>query len=614
LVARQWHFNQLSIADSFKLCHTKPNVFGCGSLREAIVLSDTSTRTQADLVRLRQLIDDLGNVVDRQHQTLAGTSAELMKQSSNELVRLLTPVKLTLEALARRLETQEKERQQLRALQDVGAVINSSLDQSEVLNMVMDTIIQLTGAERGFLMLFNEETGGLDVEVARNINQETLEESSFEISRSIVRSVAETGVPVVTTNAQADPRFASQESIISYNLRSILCVPLKIKDNIIGVIYADNRIVSGIFVDTDRDLLTAFANQAAVAIENARLFRQIRDQLADITEMKNLQDDVFESIASGVITIDSMDRISLYNRAAERILGVPSHQVLEHEYQLVLGPVSDAVQPLVEETKHVGGYHNLEIDAHVNDRAGTTTLNLTFTPLRDMQQETLGVAMVLDDISERKRLESVRRYLPPALVDQVRDVDAAQRPQRRKMTVLFADVRGYSTLSEHLEPEMLIKIMNGHFTAAAGAINEFEGLIDKFMGDAIMALFNTPLNPQTDHCERAVRTALRMRERLLDYHQDQPEDERMVFGIGIHVGDAVVGNVGSQFRKDYSAIGDAVNLAKRLQETAKPNQIILSEDAWAEVRDWIAYSELEPVRVKGRQALETIYQLDGIRS
>jgi PAS domain S-box-containing protein len=437
-------------------------------------------------------------------------------------VRLLTPVKLTLEALARRVENQEKERQQMRALQEVGAVINSSLDQSQVLNTVMDTIIELTGAERGFLMLVDEETGELGVEVARNINRETIEESTFEISRSIVRSVAETAIPVVTTNAQADPRFATQESIISYNLRSILCVPLRIKDSIIGVIYADNRIVSGIFVDTDRDLLTAFANQAAVAIENARLFKQIRDQLADITEMKNLQDDVFESIASGVITIDIADHIRLYNRAAERILGVPSHEVIDQNYQSVLIQVSQDVEPLVEQIKIAGGYHNIEIDTHLNNRSGTTTLNLTFSPLRDIQQQTLGVALVLDDVSEKKRLESVRRYLPPALVDQVRDLDAAQRPQRRYLSVMFADVRGFTSKGEHMKPERLIEVINGYFTIAAQAISEQEGLIDKFMGDAVMALFNTPLNPQEDHFNRVVRAAQLMREGVKLYQQTIP--------------------------------------------------------------------------------------------
>ena len=305
----------------------------------------TTTKTQTEVEKLRGLIEQLGEVLENSRQSSTG-------YLGSDAVRLVTQSRLAVETLARGVESQEKERQQLRAMQDVGAVINSSLEQTQVLNRVMDTIIQLTGAERSFLMLFDEHSGELNVEAARNINKETIEESSFDISKSIVMSVADSGEPVVTTNAQADPRFSSQESIISYNLRSILCVPLKIKENIIGVIYADNRIVSGIFVDADRDLLAAFANQAAVAIENARLFEQIREQLADITEMKNLQDDVFESIASGVITIDLTDRVSLFNRAAERILGMPSYRVIDNDYRQVFNAMEALVEDMIEQVQN----------------------------------------------------------------------------------------------------------------------------------------------------------------------------------------------------------------------------------------------------------------------
>jgi adenylate cyclase len=573
------------------------------------VSDSTLSHTQTDLQKLGQLISDLGEVVDRQHQTIVGTQSQAMLQSSSEIVRLLAPLKLTLQALVRRVEAQEKERQQLRALQEVGAVINSSLDQAEVLNIVIDTIIGLTGSERTFLMLVDEETAALEVEVARNINRETIHQSSFEISRSIVQTVFETGTPVVTTNAQADPRFARQESVVSYNLRSILCVPLKIRDMIIGVIYADNRVVSGIFVDADRDLLAAFANQAAVAIENARLFRQIREQLAHITEMTNLMNDVFDSIASGVITLNQSDLISLYNRAAERILGVPGHQVLDQHYRNVFEPIGETLEKLVQLVKVNGGHESLEVDTVLKRRPGTATLNLTLSPLRDVQQEMRGVAVVVDDISEKKRLESVRRYLPPALVDRVRDLDAAQRPQRQTLTILFADIRGFSTFSEKLEPESLIEIINQYFTVAAHCISEYEGMIDKFMGDAVMALFNTPLNPQADHTARAVRTALRLRDNLDAFHAGLPGNERLYMGIGIHVGEAVVGNIGSRLRKDYSALGDAVNLAKRLQEMAKPGQILISEATYRDVQKWVQAVALEPIQVKGRQALEQIYEL-----
>jgi len=412
-------------------------------------------------------------------------------------------------------------------------------------------------------------------------------------------------------NAQSDSRFAAQESIISYNLRSILCVPLKIKDSITGVIYADNRIQSGVFGDTDRDLLASFANQAAVAIENARLFQQIRDHLAEITEMRDFMNNVFASIASGVITIGDDERIAMINRAAERILGYSEKDVLHQIYKQALEILGLPVEPLVEEVRMNGGSQNKEVDLVVRRRPGVTTLNLTLTPLRDVEQEAMGVAMVLDDVTEKKRLESVRRYLPPALVDQIRDLDAAQRPQHRLLSVVFADVRGYSTFSEHVDPEKLIQIMNGYFTVFVQAIDKYEGLTDKFMGDAVMALYNTPLNPQRDHAERALRTALMIQENMDAYLADLPEDRRLHFGIGVHTGEAVVGNVGSSLRKDYSAIGDAVNLAKRIQENAGGDEILLSSATYELVKDWIVADGLEPIQVKGRQAMEQIYRLNG---
>ena len=531
------------------------------------------------------------------------------------MARTLIYARRSLEDLRRGIEAQEKERNQLRALQQVGAVINSSLDLTHVLSIVMDAIISLTKAERAILLLLNEASGELEVQVARNMDQETIERSaSFEISRSIVRSVWQSGDPVVTMNAQEDARFSAQESIISYNLRSILCVPLKLKESSIGVIYADNRVASGLFSDTDRDLLAAFANQAAVAIENARLFRQIRNHLSEITEMKTLMDNVFESIASGVITIDDADRIALYNRAAEQILGVPASSVVHQVYAQALTALSLPVESVIHDVKRNGGIHNLEMDVAVQQRPSATTLNMTFSPLLNTSQEsTLGVAMVLDDISEKKRLESVRRYLPPALVDKVRDIDAAQQPQRRTITVLFADIRGFSTYSEHFDPRQLIQVLNGYFTEAVQAITFYQGLTDKFTGDAVMALFNTPLNPQTDHVERAVRTAVMMGANLMAHRQRLPAAEQLHFGVGIHTGEAVVGNVGSDLRKDYSAIGDAVNLAKRLQETAQPDQIIISQDVYTHVSEFVNVRALPLGQVKGRQAFEQTFELLGAK-
>ncbi|WP_345320901.1 HD domain-containing phosphohydrolase [Candidatus Villigracilis proximus] len=170
---------------------------------------------------------------------------------------------------------------QVRVLVGVGSAINSSLKLKQVLEEVMDTLIALMGAERGFLML-REFDGEMKVRIARGIDHVDLNEDAFAISKTIVGRVVKTGEAVLTTNAQDDPRFIEQLSVAAYRLLSILCVPLKLKDELIGVIYVDNRVHTGIFQDDDLSLISAFANQAAVAIDNARLFDDLQASNAEL--------------------------------------------------------------------------------------------------------------------------------------------------------------------------------------------------------------------------------------------------------------------------------------------------------------------------------------------
>jgi signal transduction histidine kinase len=177
----------------------------------------------------------------------------------------------------------------LGVLYEVSQVIGSSLDLETVLNQVMDAIIQLTEAERGFLMLLDDD-GRLQVRIARNFDQETLDSGEFSVSGTITRQVVNTGEPVVTTNAQTDPRYAGQASIVTHALRSIMASPLRARGNIIGVVYVDNRIKTGIFSEKDLEVLDAFAAQAAVAIDNARLYSAKDQALADrVEELTMLQ-------------------------------------------------------------------------------------------------------------------------------------------------------------------------------------------------------------------------------------------------------------------------------------------------------------------------------------
>jgi len=574
---------------------------------------DTDDRRNATPTQANQLvrhIEQLQAAVAGQQRALMRLPDEGARAAALRATGVLVRQLIDLEEAARQLELelrlQASEQDRLRALQEVGAAVNSSLDLQVVLQQVMDAIVRLTRAERAMLLL--DVGGTLEVKMARNLSQETLDDAaSRDISRSIVRRVAETGEPVVTINAQEDERFASQHSIVSYKLRSILCAPLKIRGETIGVLYADNRVASGIFGDADRDLLASFADQAAVAIDNARLFHEV-------IGMKQLMDNVFASIASGVITIDDAGRIALYNRAAERILGAPATSILGRVYRGVLGLLGLPIESLVESVQHSGATQTTELDV-AGGRSGATAVHVTISPLRSLANEELGgVALLLDDVSEKKRVESLRRYLPPALVDQVRDLDAAQRPQRRVLTILFADIRDFSRYGEYLDPEELIHLANGFFAEAVAAIAEHSGLIDKFTGDAVMALFNTPLNPQSDHVSQAVRAALRIQARLAIYQRSLPAGKVFRAGIGIHTGETVVGNVGSETRKDYSAVGDVVNLCKRLQEMAGPDETLISRDVYEQVRGWAEAMPLPPMQVKGRQTLEEVYRLVGVRS
>ncbi|MCJ7434729.1 MAG: GAF domain-containing protein, partial [Anaerolineales bacterium] len=187
-----------------------------------------------------------------------GLRVALQKQPSIsvETIDGLVHLEDTLSRLGQKIESFEIEHGNLTALANIGQVVNSSLELDEVLRIVMDNIVRLTRAERGFLML-REASGEMVTKMARNWEKESINASELTVSRTIVQRVIDSGEPIVTTNAQDDQRFQGQESIVAFNLRSILCVPLKVKNDVIGVIYNDNRIRTGIFSDTERDLLVA---------------------------------------------------------------------------------------------------------------------------------------------------------------------------------------------------------------------------------------------------------------------------------------------------------------------------------------------------------------------
>ncbi|GJM42999.1 MAG: hypothetical protein DHS20C20_32810 [Ardenticatenaceae bacterium] len=182
----------------------------------------------------------------------------------------------------------ERQEARLAALYEVSSQLGKTLDLGEVLNQVMDSIIQLTGAERGFLMLYDAEQGRLQTRAGRNFDQETIEADAINISQTVIERAINTGEGILSSNAQEDDRFSGHESVVGYQLRSIMCAPLQVRGHTLGAVYVDNRLFSGVFEKDDLGLLVTFANQAAIAIENARLFTQTDQALARRVEELSL--------------------------------------------------------------------------------------------------------------------------------------------------------------------------------------------------------------------------------------------------------------------------------------------------------------------------------------
>jgi adenylate cyclase len=542
---------------------------------------------------------------------LEASKLKLPKNIPEDLHNLET----TLTKIGEKIDAFQREHNNMLALADVGQVINSSLELDEVLRIVMDNIVRLTKAERGFLML-RDDKGEMVTRMGRNWEMESINSSELTVSRSVVGRVIETGEPIVTTNAQEDKRFVGQESIVAFNLRSILCVPLKVKNDLIGVIYADNRIRTGIFADSEKDILNAFANQAAVAIENARLFSSLKHTLEEVTGLKNLMESVFASIASGVITANVQNQVTLANRAAQNILGQAQLEIVGHHLDEVLASVSREIAPHLLEVRSTDKpVTDLEI-SHNLPKRGNVDWRLNFSPLKDAGQKTQGVAIVLDDLTERKKLEAQRRLfermVSPAVIEQLDPNSLQLGGKRVDITVIFADIRGFTTYSEKNSPEKLVKTLNRYLAAMAEAVLAQEGTIDKFMGDAIMAWFNAPV-PQADHTLRAVKTALAIRTSIEKLYKELPKDEHLAFGAGIHYGDAVLGLIGTEKRLEYTAISDSVNIAKRIQENSAKNQILISKDAYERVKKQIDAKAHAEMSVKGKTQPLEVFEVLGLK-
>ncbi len=550
---------------------------------------------QAQLKELKQRSDEAKNLLGKQQVLLQRRGIKL---PVNAIDRLWT-LRSKIDALSVGVVDAHMKLQQLRRLADTTALINSAQQTDEVLNQVMETVIQLTQAERGYIVLKNAHSGELEFTVARGLSAEETAIGGRIVSWTIINQVVESGQPLLTVNAGTDDSLAHSESIAGFALLSILAVPLKMRDEVIGVAYCDNRVMAGLFKENELDLLTSFGQQAAVAIENARLFEDIRAQMALVEEMQIRLSNIFASIGSGVITINGENCVLVCNEAAEGITGINKADCHGLPLREVLNGVSEHFYENVEMVRRE---HTQHIWAERFDLLGQQKYwQVVASPLRGDNQVNRGVALVIDDLTERKEQEEQRRllgtFVSDALLENIGSISEFDTsPTERTISAMFADMRGFSAFSEYLQPEDLMRIVNRYLGAASDAITSQDGVVDKYLGDAITALWNTQWNHQSDHALRALRAAQAIMQEVNALHEVLDRDHQLYFGIGIHTGLAVLGMVGGADRIEFAALGEATEDSKFLQENAEPGEIIISADTYELVKHHIAAEAIAPTK------------------
>jgi adenylate cyclase len=490
-------------------------------------------------------------------------------------------------------------------LLNVMHAVSSELEIDKLLQSVVAKTSEAMNAERCTLFLVDRETGELWSKVAQG---EQMNEIRVPRGRGIAGHVAETGETVNLADAYRDPRFNPEvDRRTGYRTRTVLCMPVRNeKREIVGVMQVLNQ-KNGAFTEEDEQLLDALGSQVAIALENSRMFEEVRF-------MKNYNESMLRTMATGVVTLDPQGRLVYTNLAGLDIFWGEQEMEEGEPYEQFFGrDLNPELAAAIEQVRKGGESYVAYQFQYRKSEDEVRNINLHVLQLSDSKDKSLGVVVVADDITQEQRLMStLSRYVTRQLAEQLmKNRDRLKLGGNRSLVaVLFSDIRNFTTLSETYTAEEVVAMLNDYFTRMIEPIFKYEGTLDKFIGDAIMAVFGAPLN-HPDDAERAVRAALDMRCALRAYNQDRQAKGMppIETGIGITMGEAVSGNIGSEQRMDYTVIGDTVNIASRLEALTKgyEHKILINEPLYLEVRDKIPCVDLGFAQVKGKEGSVHIF-------
>ncbi len=536
-------------------------------------------------------------------QTLNKRKGDFTRKDLQLLEAMTTQGTLALQG-AQFIERMKAIRMQEMEFVEVVSEVTADIKLGSLLQRVMGEATRMLNAERSTLFLNDEKTNQLWSEVGQGLESTQIRlPNHLGIAGAVFTSGKSVNIPYAYADLRFNPSFDKKTGFFT---RSILCVPIINKHGkTIGVTQVLNK-HGGPFTGEDESRLRAFTAQISIALENAKLF-------ADVQNMKNYSEAMLESMSNGVITLDESGSITTCNAAGMRILRTQTADIL---HRPVAEFFKDGNDWVLEKLKRVEETSKLEVvmDAELVIGDERISTNLTVLPLTSADRKRLGSMLLIEDISSEKRLKStMSRYMDPGIADRLVAGGAEiLGGQAATATVLFSDIRGFTTITEQLGPQGTVALLNEYFTLMVDCIQREEGMLDKFIGDAIMAGFGVPVAHEDDP-DRAVRTAIAMIGELQRWNTHRATEGKAAvdIGIGLNTDSVVSGNIGSRKRMDYTMIGDGVNLAARLESACKQYgaHILISEFTYRQLRGTYRVRELDLVVVKGKTKPVAIFEV-----
>ena len=385
----------------------------------------------------------------------------------------------------------------------------------------------------------------------------------------------------------------------------MLCTPVI---NKAGVVIGATQVLNkkgGSFNHEDEARLKAFTAQVSVALENAKLFD-------DVQNMKNYAESMLESMSNAVVTLNEDGVIQTCNAAGAKILKTPIQEILKKKaIEFFLGKNAWVEEKIRQVAK--SGEPSLMMDAEMEWGGEKTSANVTVLPLISVKGKSLGSLVMIEDISDEKRMKgTMARYMDPAIADQLMATGKeVLGGNLSEASILFSDVRSFTTLTESLGAQGTVGLLNEYFTLMVDCLQKEGGMLDKFIGDAMMAIFGLPL-PREDDADRAVRAGIGMLVELERFNTARKERGMMAIdmGLGINTDEIVSGNIGSPKRMNYTVIGDGVNLAARLETACKQYgaKMLVSDATVKKLKGTYRMREADRVVVKGKTEPVVIFE------